>query len=199
MQKLYFVTTNAGKVTSLQNHLEKLDVEVMQVPLDLIEPQADDVKGVSLVKAKQAFKILKKPLIVDDSAFVIDELNGFPGPYIKFVLKTVGIEKLVRFVDQLASRGCRFESCLTFISRDGQPSQFSGQSEKATLAKKVDEGKNNEMWSDLWRVVIPKYAKKTLVSMTYEERKALHEKHKLITCYDEFIFWFSKRRVYEHS
>ena len=33
---------------------------------------------------------LRKPVVVEDSGFVIDALNGFPGPYIKYALATIG-------------------------------------------------------------------------------------------------------------
>ena len=41
-------------------------------------------------KAQYAFDHLLTPLIVDDTGFFIDALNGFPGPYAAYVLNSIG-------------------------------------------------------------------------------------------------------------
>lgn len=61
MKTIYLVTGNSGKVASLQRKLEKYDIK--------FEIQSDDLEEVSMNKAMQAFEILKKPLVVDDSVF----------------------------------------------------------------------------------------------------------------------------------
>lgn len=43
--KIHFVTGNKGKFIEMQEYLQGAGVELIQTPLDLIEPQADDVAG----------------------------------------------------------------------------------------------------------------------------------------------------------
>jgi len=45
-----------------------------------------------------AFKIVKKAVIVEDTSLVFNALNGLPGPYIKWFmksLKTSGLPKIL--------------------------------------------------------------------------------------------------------
>ena len=54
------------------------------------EVQADAVAEVALGKARQAWRVLRRALIVQDSGFQLHTLQNFPGPYTKYVVKTLG-------------------------------------------------------------------------------------------------------------
>src|SRR5690606_18904831 len=94
---------------------EGVDIEVVQKPLDLIEPQAFTAAEVAKVKAHQAYEMLQKPVLVDDSSFHIVALGGFPGPYIKYMLETVGAEGIMKFMQGQTDRSAYFMSSLVFI------------------------------------------------------------------------------------
>lgn len=81
MNKIYFITSNKGKLEALQKQFTSKDlkIKIEGANLNIIEPQASNAKEVSKIKAKEAFSILKKPLIVEDGGFEIEALNGFPG------------------------------------------------------------------------------------------------------------------------
>ena len=83
--KINFITSNQGKVKSLENSLKSnnIDVLVCAQNLDIMEPQFDTVQEVSKYKALKAFEILKEPVLVEDGGFSVFELNGFPGVYTK--------------------------------------------------------------------------------------------------------------------
>lgn len=57
----------------------------MQKELDIPEIQASSTEEVALDKADRVFKQIKEPLLVSDHGWLIKALNGFPGPYMKFV------------------------------------------------------------------------------------------------------------------
>ncbi len=76
-----FVTSNTRKFATAVEHLSPAGIELEQVALDLDEIQADSVVPVALHKAQQAFRALHRPVIIEDSGFYIDELDGFPGPF----------------------------------------------------------------------------------------------------------------------
>ncbi len=75
------------------------------MPLDIPELRSEDIEKISRQKARYAYDILQKPLIVDDTSFSIDALNGFPGPYAAYVLQSLGNQGMViSFADE---RGIR--------------------------------------------------------------------------------------------
>lgn len=126
-KKLYFVTTNKGKIKSLQEIFISLniDIEVEGVSLDIVEPQASSVSEVSLNKAKQAFSLLKKALIVEDGGFEIKALNDFPGVYSKYILETIGANGILKLMKGHDNRECRFVSTATYVDTNGKTYQFN--------------------------------------------------------------------------
>ncbi|HXX54673.1 MAG TPA: non-canonical purine NTP pyrophosphatase, partial [Methanoregula sp.] len=89
--KLTLVTTNAGKVREIEEFFGDT-VDVSQVSLDIPELRSDDVAKIAEGKARFAFDALRVPVLVDDTGFSVDALNGFPGPYAAFVLHTIGYQ-----------------------------------------------------------------------------------------------------------
>jgi len=71
---------------------------VRHVALDIPELRSDDVAVIAREKARYAFGVLHEPLIVDDTAFAIDALHGFPGPYAAYVLKAIGNQGILRLM-----------------------------------------------------------------------------------------------------
>lgn len=82
MQSLTFVTSNKGKAREAQ---EILKFPLRIHPLDLVEIQSMKLEEIVEHKVKQAYDILKTPVIVDDVGFLVDAWGGFPGPFIKFM------------------------------------------------------------------------------------------------------------------
>ena len=139
MKTIYLVTGNSGKVASLQRKLEKYNIKVEQKKLDLFEIQSDDLEEVSMNKAMQAFEILKKPLVVDDSGFFIKNLNGFPGVYTKYILSSIGIDGIMDIMKNKNNRECAFKSVVTFVDANGKSTIFKGDLEEGVIAKEIDK------------------------------------------------------------
>ena len=95
------VTSNANKALEVAAYFGG-NLEVDHVALEMPEHRSEDVAEIARGKAEYAYRQLRRPLIVDDTAFCIDALNGFPGPYAAYVLNTIGnpgILKLMEAVD----------------------------------------------------------------------------------------------------
>ncbi|MGH3897352.1 MAG: non-canonical purine NTP pyrophosphatase [Pseudonocardiaceae bacterium] len=95
---------NARKFATAVEHLSPAGIELEQITLDLNEIQADSVTSVALHKAQQAFRALHRPIIIEDSGFYIDELDGFPGPFVKYVIKSLGAGGVARLADLTTTR-----------------------------------------------------------------------------------------------
>ncbi len=83
--KILFITTNSRKVGEAKAACDDFGIEIIQQQADIDEIQHSDPAKVSEHKAKQAFQILNKPLVVADTCWSIPALNGFPGAYMKEV------------------------------------------------------------------------------------------------------------------
>lgn len=176
MNKIYFATSNEGKLLSLREHFlrHNVNIEVEQAFIEMTEPQADTATEVALSKARQAYAFLKEPVVVDDSSFHISALGGFPGPYIKYMLSTIGIKGILDFLARHDNRSAYFLSTLVYINEMGDEYVFEDEPYKGTISKEIVEVDRKESWSDLYKVFTPDGTDKVLVELTDEERESLN-------------------------
>ncbi|MDD4358516.1 MAG: non-canonical purine NTP pyrophosphatase [Candidatus Pacebacteria bacterium] len=196
MKKIYFITSNKAKIKSLKEQLldKGLNIEVEGKNLNIIEPQADNVKDVSLIKAKEAFSILKQPLIVEDGGFEIEALNGFPGVYAKYILKTIGIDGILKLMKEENNRNCKSVSCTTFVNEKGEIYQFERIGGKGIISEKKSLKHSDFAWSDFWYVFyIPRF-NKTLNEMTKEELFDLWSNESEKSSITVFIKWLENNK-----
>jgi non-canonical purine NTP pyrophosphatase (RdgB/HAM1 family) len=94
---LTFVTGNIKKA----EYLEKLlGLKIKNQKLDLYEIQSLDVNKIVENKVKQAFDLIKSPVLVEDVSLEFEELNGLPGPFIKFFVDNLPFEKICSLVKE---------------------------------------------------------------------------------------------------
>lgn len=108
-KKIWFLTGNLGKVKEAEHHLHKLGYEVEQLIIDeeLLEPQSDDLYLVAQAKITQALPHLPNKedmLLVEDAGLFIQHLNGFPGVYSAYALKTIGCNGILKLLSHLESQ-----------------------------------------------------------------------------------------------
>ncbi|HEX8227485.1 MAG TPA: non-canonical purine NTP pyrophosphatase [Candidatus Saccharimonadales bacterium] len=169
MNTIHFVTSNRGKVSSLQNRLGKNAI-VERLRLDVPEIQADSAEVIARFKARYAYKQVRLPLLMQDSAFHVRALYGFPGPYIKYINETIGPEGLLDLMKGKADRYCHFEHVAVYIDGRGKEHVFrSGEESSGSIATERYEPQNVQSWSDLWQIFIPHWASRPLAALSREE------------------------------
>jgi XTP/dITP diphosphohydrolase len=201
MKKIIFATSNSGKLAALRGHLaiKELDVLVIQNSLDLIEPQANTAAEVAKVKAKQAYDLLKEPVLVDDSSFHILALGGFPGPYIKYMLDTIGVKGIMKFMEGQTNRSAYFMSSLVFIDEHGKRHVFNGKDTIGTIVEEMDETEHPEAWSELWKIFAPPgRGGKTYSQMSAEELSDHRKGKNDNSAYGQFVAWLAENYCENH-
>ena len=190
-KEIIFATGNSGKIATLTSHfaIHGLTAEIVPRSLELIEPQASTATEVAIVKARQAYDQLQRPVLVDDSSFHIKVLGGFPGPYIKYMLETVGVEGIVKFMDGKSDRRAYFMSSLVFMDKKGQSHVFEGKDAVGTIVEAVDDFDHPEAWSDLWKVFMPANSNKTYSRMSREELRGHRKNKQDNNAYNKFTEW----------
>lgn len=99
MSTVLFVTGNQHKLQEWQRLLPNA-IELQSVDLDLDELQSDDTLEIVADKAKRAYDAVGKPVIVEDVSAGLIELQGLPGPFIKFFIKRLGQDALYQLAGQ---------------------------------------------------------------------------------------------------
>lgn len=93
MNNVVFVTSNKNKVREIT---EILGSKIKFRNLDIPEIQSLNLDEVITAKAKNAYSIIKNPVIVEDVSLEIKSLNGLPGPFVKFFIQQLGTEGLLK-------------------------------------------------------------------------------------------------------
>lgn len=189
MENLTYVTGNYGKYVSVKERFEKENINIDYFKCDLEEPDINDIKYISKVKAKEAYNQVKSPVFVADSGFYIEAYPNnpnYPGAFVKRSGISSNIKELLETMKDVENRKCYFLDCLTFF--DGEEyHQFFGIC-KGTLSKEIKGEDRKRAWSNLWLVFIPDNCTKTLAEMTDEERNNRPDNRTSAT--EEFIKWY---------
>ena len=190
MKEVIFVTHNKGKIESAKRNLKDVNFKIYQYELE--EPRSDDIKYISKYKVMEAFKLVKKPCISLDCGFWIEELNGFPKAFVNFTLDSIGLEGILKLMEDKENRNCRFTECLSYY--DGNKlQQFMGKHE-GTLANQILGDDTDQKWSALWYIYKPYGYDKTLAQMTDEERNN-RIRYKSVDSMQEFARWYRENEI----
>jgi non-canonical purine NTP pyrophosphatase (RdgB/HAM1 family) len=119
--ELIFVTSNEEKYSMVsevfdsERNLERRD-------LDITEIQSLDAKAIVEDKAKNAYQKVEEPVIVDDFGFYFKDLERFPGPMIKHLMKEIGLKGLKK-LEELTNGKCSMVCNVAYY--DGEDMEFA--------------------------------------------------------------------------
>lgn len=175
MKKLIIATGNKNKLREFQSILKNYDVESIPVEVDEIQGIAEEV---IIHKAKETYKILKRPCIIEDSSFGFVEWNGLPGPYIKDFIKQLGYEKLAYLTkDKRAKTTC----LIAFAKSEKDIRLFKGEIKGKVAKSKGDNG------FDYDKVFIPDGYTKRFSEMSLDEKNKISHRRKAINKLKKYL------------
>jgi non-canonical purine NTP pyrophosphatase (RdgB/HAM1 family) len=127
-----FITGNQDKVTYLSR---LLGYELEHIKIDLEEIQSKDPVEVIEHKVRQAYDIIKKPVLVEDTSLCINALDGLPGTFIKFFTEASdGLNMICHMVDGFEDRSAYASAIYGYY--DGVKVQFFSGRLDGQIAKK---------------------------------------------------------------
>jgi inosine triphosphate pyrophosphatase len=91
-----FITGNQNKADYLAKYL---GLPVKHIKLDLDEIQSLDLKEIVEHKVRQAYELIKSPVIVEDVSLEFEALGGLPGPFIRFFVDKTPFENICAMVN----------------------------------------------------------------------------------------------------
>ncbi len=79
------------------------------IPLDHQKVELDELQSLDLHeivehKARQAYEIVQRPVLVEDAGLTISALGRLPGPFVKWFLEELTLEQLCNLVPKGVSR-----------------------------------------------------------------------------------------------
>jgi XTP/dITP diphosphohydrolase len=176
------VTSNAGKAAEVAAFFGGL-LEVDHIALEIPEHRSEDIAEIAREKARYAYGQLNTPLIVDDTGFFIDALEGFPGPYAAYVLNSIGNAGILKLMEGISDRNARFTTGIAFADERGIE-VFTGTLEgKITLGPRGNNGFGYDPIFEL--------DKKTLAELSIEEKSRISHRARALSSFHD---WFIAQR-----
>jgi len=115
LSELFFATSNENKFQEAERILANLGVKINLFKTTLEEIQSNDLNYIAKKKAINAFKLVQKPVIIEDDGLFIDSLNGFPGPYSSYVYDTIGNKGIMNLLENSVVRDAKFVSIIAYL------------------------------------------------------------------------------------
>jgi len=162
--KVYLVTGNPQKVKIAKAALAPFKIKVGQLELETPEIQSFDVEEVAKYSVKYAAEKTGKAVIKGDFGMHIEALNGFPGPFVKFINKWLTAEKFIRLYQEEANKKAYFIDALGYCEPKKEPVCFVTKTYGNLLT--APQGDNGNMVDSLF---IPDGFQKTIASLSEEE------------------------------
>ncbi len=184
MKKLFFVTSNQGKVREVKEKLMPLGYEVIQKNIGYPEIQTESLEHVAEFGVIQVRKTLDHPFILEDAGLFIDALHGFPGVYSSYVYHTIGLQGILTLLSEVdtAERTAVFRSVFAFATPSGEKHLFSGSC-KGVISK-VMKGNKGFGYDPIF---IPNDEKKTFAEMQTEEKNQFSHRGKSLNKLVQFL------------
>lgn len=164
VKEITFITGNRGKFEEAREIFEPTGIFLSLQKLEVPEIQSKDSREISIFTANYISKIVNKPFFVMDRSFHIKALNGFPGPFVKFINQWLSPLDIIKLV---GGKDTREASWITSISCSipGQKIRTFIGEQPGSIA--LEPGENKKWAVD--SVFIPTGATKVLSSLTAEE------------------------------
>jgi non-canonical purine NTP pyrophosphatase (RdgB/HAM1 family) len=177
MREITYITGNSKKAEYLA---ELLDFPILHHKVDLDEIQSIDLLKIVKHKVRQAYDVIKAPIVVEDTSLEFKALGNLPGPFIKHFLEQMPEEDICSLLngkDRNATARC------VFGYFDGEKEAYFEGSMDGTISEKPrgDKGYGFD------RIFIPEGYNVTRAEQNEEDHKAVYLKIKPILQLKEFL------------
>jgi XTP/dITP diphosphohydrolase len=168
--KIYFVTTNKGKLLEANTILQPFGIRLYQIEDEKPELQEADLKKIVVYAAEQLAKKHKKAVLVEDSGLFLRAYQDFPGALTKHIHHAIGFDGLFRLLEG-KTRKAYFKAAICYAEPGKKPAVFEGIL-KGRIADKAYAGGHDQLVHD--QIFIADGYEKTLSLMQEEKQKISH-------------------------
>jgi XTP/dITP diphosphohydrolase len=187
MKEIIFVSGNDIKLKEGNLVLAKYGIRMRKKNLNIHEPDLPSIEDVAEHKAREAWKIFHKPLVVEDTGIYFTVYNNFPGGYAKRIYQSLGLEGLLKLLAG-KKRDAYFKAVVGYADSRGKIRLFTGELH-GKIGKKIMHPEAQVLAYD--KIFIPNGEKRTIVEMPLAEKNAISHRGK---AFEKFGAWFAKQK-----
>ncbi len=124
INSLVYVTSNELKFKVAMQSLQDSGISLERKSLNVPEIQSTSVEEIAEWSAIWASQHLNQPVVVMDAGYYIEALNGFPGPFIKFVNGWFSADDYLNLLQGKSNRRVIIRDCLAYCRPNEKPTIF---------------------------------------------------------------------------
>ena len=186
--KVALATTNEEKAREVRAALSPFGIRIEHAALEMRESGTDQ-DAIARQKARQAYKALKRPVIVEDTGVYFAGLDDFPGVLAKRVFLKIGFKGLLEKAAVARGRRAYFKTTLAYCN--GKTIRTFEGTLHGTLTYDVDyAGYRKRPKLPYEAFFVPSGEKRRLCGISRREKAKFS--HRAKAC-RKFAKWFSKR------
>jgi inosine triphosphate pyrophosphatase len=178
MKQVVYVTGNANKA---KYFAKMVGLNIPHIKVDVDEIQSINLNDIVEHKAKQAFELVRKPVIVEDTKLSFNALGGLPGPFIKWFLDELGTEGLCKILNSYDDRSAVAGAAIAYY--DGKTLEIFDRELLGTIADEP-AGDSEFGWNS---VFIPEGSDITLGQMDDTEFRKYYARIKPFDAIADFL------------
>lgn len=173
---LYFITGNENKLKEARQILGNVE----SLEIDLPEIQSLDPKEVIEAKLREAKKYHQGPLFCEDVSLSLDCLNGLPGTLVKWFLKSLGPEGIVKITNQYNNPKATVKAFIGYYC-DEKVHFFEGQVNGNIVSPKAESSFGFDP------IFQPEGHDKTFAEMALEEKNKISHRRQALQRLKEYL------------
>ena len=176
MTEFFFATGNDHKIEEARAALAQYNIEVKKLDeFQKLEIQHPDLGEIASSALALIVNKTDKPVFVEDSGLFVHQLNGFPGPYSSYVFETIGIEGILKLLEEAKTRKAEFRSSVAFGMNGKWLANFSSATEGTIQMQ--PRGQNGFGFDPIF---VPMWTSKTFAEMQLKEKTIYSHRAKSI-------------------
>ena len=166
MQNIIFITGNEYKFEQAKAALKDTGIVLTQQNLDTPEIQSVKVEEVASFSSKWASEKLNQPVILTDTGYSFEALNGFPGPFIKYINQWFTAQDFLNLMAGKTNRKIIVTQCLSYCEPGKEPVNFTGSVE-GTVSNHI--GSTGNWKTPINQIYVPRGYDKVVGDLPMEE------------------------------
>jgi non-canonical purine NTP pyrophosphatase (RdgB/HAM1 family) len=183
MQEITYITGNQKKADYLASYL---GFPILHKKIDLDEIQSLDLKKIVAHKVRQAYDIVKSPVVVEDTSLGFTAWGGFPGPFVKYLGEAMPLDEICSLFDG-KERGAVARCVFGYFDGKNE-AYFEGEIKGALAEKPAGEGAFG-----FGRIFVPDGFSGTQAELSEEDHKKMYTTMKPIKQLADFLLKLNEK------
>lgn len=163
MNKILFATGNNRKIEEASKTLADYGVNIEAVKVEIDEIQHSDSAEITKAKARSAFSVVHKPVVVSDTSWEIPALGGFPSGYMKDISSWLDAKDWLALMANHSDKTIYCHEHVAYF--DGEDLQYFVSTYQGHF---IDEARGRIDESESFERVVVLYGNKTMAEQLAE-------------------------------